>query len=103
MTKIKLPGARVIFVPNHSSDHVIDLTNYPDIDSTISHEDTIVLGEYNDSGGSGGRPPQAVFNAGMANALQNDLMAEGRDFDRTPRGNNAAVFRQKPKSITVQS
>ena len=40
MVAVRIPGtSRIIFVPKHAGDIVIDMTSYPEIDNSIKQED----------------------------------------------------------------
>jgi len=101
-----LPGGKVIFLPQHAGDFVIDLTQYPEIDAAISHEDTAVIGTWSDFSGSGGAlAPGQVMKQGLANKLEGDLFAKAagaRLGDLNIRGNRIATTRARPKLITVE-
>lgn len=100
-----LPGGKVIFLPKHCGDHVIDLTQYPEIDSTISHEDTVVIGKWQDFSGSGtSHAPGQTLSQGLPNDLEGDLIARAngtRLGDLSARGQRSATTRERPKLITV--
>jgi|SRR3990167_10933459 len=105
MVKIRIPGtSRVIFVPSHIGDIVVDMGNLPEVDNTIKQEDVVVVGNWQDYQGSGNAPPQSVTTQGTANALEGDLVAssQGARFTGiTDRGNHLQTHRQRTRLITL--
>lgn len=103
----RMPGTNKIwFVPEHSGDHVFELTQWPDIDLSIAQEDVLITGNWEDYDGSGTRGPTAVQMEGVENGNQMDLDAldaNVKDYDRTLRGNIATLYRQRGKLVCVES
>ena len=105
MPAIKIPGTdKIIFVPNHIGDYVIDMTNYPDVDDTIRQEDVKVIGEWSDYTGSGKIGPYEVFYQGIQEVDPRSLkgQVEDSEIERTDRGSNASNKRQRNKLIYIE-
>lgn len=106
MPVAKIPGTdKVIFLNPHTGDRVVNLSNYPDLGSSLKNEDVPVVGTWSDYSGSGGKGPQEVMYAGISNELSGDLHAKANDkqFDEvTNRGNRASTHRQRPKLVYME-
>jgi len=96
MVAIRIPGtSKIIFLPEHIGDTVIDLSNYPDIDSSIRNEDVKVIGNWTDYSGSGKTNPQEVMLQGIQDI--NPASFKGQilksDIKRTNRGRKSSCYR----------
>jgi len=96
----------VVFCPNckkrvvvgfDCTDVIHDCTSNPDTPTSISQEDVVVIGDWEDYSGSGTKPAQEVMRQGLGNELQGTragLMGANKDAE-TRRGNIAATHRQR--------
>ena len=102
----RIPGTDQIYFHNpHTGDRVINLQNYPALDSSIRNEDIVVVGPFTDYSGSGTKPTHEAMRQGLANELQGDLIAAstGAEFDAvTDRGNRASTHRQRSKLVYIK-
>lgn len=103
----QIPGTGQIYFSNpNTGDRIIDLKNYPALDDTLKNIDIVVVGDWSDYSGSGGKPIGQVIHAGISDELAGDLLAKaaGNKFDEiTNRGNIAATHRQRNKLVYVEN
>jgi len=101
----RVPGTpKVIFLPKHSGDHVINLKEFPDLCDSIKKEDVPIVGSWKDYEGSGTRGPQEVMFAGLANEEFGNLHAQIDDIDVeevTNRGNRQSTHRTRNKLVYI--
>jgi len=107
MPLIRIPGTdRILNVPAHIGDIVVDMRDIPEADSTIANEDVPIVGTWNDYTGSGTRNPGEVMIAGAQN-VTNDLIVKNlgektADKERTDRGKTASTHRTRAKLVTLE-
>jgi hypothetical protein len=103
---IRIPGTdKIVFVPAHSGDYVVDMGNFPDVDASIRQEDKVVIGNWSDYSGSGTIGPTAVMTQGLQNENDFDLEAKeaGVNIDEfTDRGNRSSTVRQRNKLVYIE-
>jgi regulator of extracellular matrix RemA (YlzA/DUF370 family) len=108
MVMLRIPNTdKIVFVENHSGDHVWDMANFPDVDIAIRQEDVVRIGNWSgDVGGSGTINAEEVRVQGIINPNQLDLNASinhAKDMPRTDRGAIDATHRQRTRLVTIDS
>ena len=104
MTAHRINGTdRIIFLPNHIGDTVLDLSNYPEIDDAIKNEDVPVVGNWTDYSGSGTIGPTEVMLQGIQDVNPETLLGqvEQSEINRTTRGKHSSTHRQRPRLVTI--
>jgi hypothetical protein len=107
MVMRRIPNTdKIVFLEAHSGDHVWDLSNFQDLDTTIRQEDVVRTGNWSgDIGGSGINQSKPNLQ-GIENPSQLDIqarMSHAKDQLRTDRGKIASTHRQRTKFVTIDS
>ena len=106
MVAVRIPGTdRIVFLPEHSGDHVIDMGNFPDVDTSIRQEDVRVVGDWVDYAGSGTKYKGEVMMQGVNVPNPESLTAEieQTEVEVTDRGNIASNHRQRNRLILIET
>ena len=54
MVMVRVPGSdRFVFLPDHTGDVILDLSDYSELDDTLQNEDVVVIGDWEDYTGTG--------------------------------------------------
>ncbi len=104
MPAVRILGTdRIIFLPEHIGDTVLDLSNYPEIDNTIKNEDVPIIGNWSDYSGSGTIGPTEVMLQGIQDVNPETLLGqiEQSEIKRTARGKKSSTHRQRQKLVTI--
>jgi hypothetical protein len=101
-----IPGTSTIFFSNpHTGDRVINLTDFPEIESTLNQEDIIVIGRWSDYTGSGTKGPQEVLLQGISTEEKTpaqELVGDETVVEVTDRGNRSTTTRQRNKLVYIK-
>jgi len=87
MPAVRIRGTdKVVFLPKHIGDSIIELKEYPDIDTVIRQEDKQNIGTYTDSDGTvlNTKNPQEVMLAGLANDFDGDVIMKAMGKRMSP-------------------
>lgn len=102
-----IPGTGEVYMSNpHTGDRVINLEDYPGIDSTLSQEDKIVIGNWTDGKNSGTIGPGAVMLQGISNQKKTEaeeIAGDSYEPNLTDRGINKSTHRQRYKEVYVEN
>lgn len=106
MVMLRIPMTdKVIFVGAHDGDVVYNMGDVVEADATITQEDLVVTGNWQDYQSSGTALPGQVRNQGSENELQFDLMASVQGARFSPvniRGVTASTHRNRNKLVTLE-
>lgn len=94
---------RVVFFANHAGDTVVNLAEYPEVDTSLQQEDKPKMGNYIENGVTTTVPAQEVMNQGLAidYGLLLDSAGEVRYNELNDRGNRISTHRQKDKGVIL--
>ena len=98
--------AQVYFTKEHNGDRVLDLSDFPEIDSTIANEDIPVIGNWSDYSGQGIRNNQEVMLQGLANRKKTEaenIIGNEQTVNLTDRGISADIHRTRKKLVYVEA
>jgi hypothetical protein len=96
---------RVIFLPEHCGDTVINLAEYDEVSEELQQEDIVKIGNYTgDIGGTGTIAGQEVNNQGLQKdmGIYLDSAGEVSYLELNDRGNVIANTRQRDKLVTIE-
>ncbi|MCK5625137.1 hypothetical protein KAI04_04825 [Candidatus Pacearchaeota archaeon] len=106
MVMVRVPGSdRFVFLPDHTGDVILDLSDYSELDDTLQNEDVVVIGDWEDYTGTGEANKGEVPLQGIEDIDPSSPRGqlEGGEIERTDRGNRTSTHRQRAKLITVET